>query len=138
MASFRPSTGERFLDINGEGRFDGCTVRSAEDLPVVGANNVRCGEKTMTRYIAVFMFVLIVGVCSYVVLNPGSYSTLVLCLASFVLCVAILAVAPVWKLILLLTIKTPNDSLGPESDWTPESIVPMMARQWEWSDTRGF
>ena len=42
----------------------------------------------MIRYIAVFTFLLIVGVCSYVVLNPGSYSTPVLLLASFVLCVA--------------------------------------------------
>ena len=51
----------------------------------------------MIRLVAVFTFLVIVGVCSYVVLNPGSYSTLVLCLGSFVLCVAILAVAPVWK-----------------------------------------
>ena len=51
----------------------------------------------MIRLVAVFTFLLIVGVCSYVVLNPGSYSTLVLCLGSFVLCVAILAVAPVWR-----------------------------------------
>lgn len=56
----------------------------------------------MSRYIAVFTFLLIVGVCSYVVLNPGSYSSLVLCFASFVLCVAIRAVAPVWKIIFLL------------------------------------
>jgi len=35
----------------------------------------------MIRCMAVFTFVLIVGVCSYVVLNPGSYSSLVLCLA---------------------------------------------------------
>ena len=41
----------------------------------------------MIRYIAVFTFLLIVGVCSYVVLNPGSYSTPVLLLTSFVLCV---------------------------------------------------
>ena len=47
-------------------------------------------------YIAVFTFLLIVGVCSYVVLNPGSYSTPVLLLASFVLCVAACAIAPVW------------------------------------------
>ena len=39
----------------------------------------------MIRYIAVFTFLLIVGVCSYVVLNPGSYSTPVLLLASFCL-----------------------------------------------------
>ena len=51
----------------------------------------------MMRLVAVFMFVLFVGVCSYVVLNPGSYSTLVLLLASFVLCVAACAVAPVWR-----------------------------------------
>ena len=63
----------------------------------------------MIRYIAVFTFLVIVGVCSYVFLNPGSYSTLVLCLAGFVLCVAILAVAPVWRTLA-------NDSLGPESD----------------------
>jgi hypothetical protein len=56
----------------------------------------------MIRYIAVFTFLLIVGVCSYVLLSPGSYSTLVLCLAGFVLSVAILAVAPVWKLFLLV------------------------------------
>ena len=62
----------------------------------------------MIRCIAVFTFLLIVVVCSYVVLNPGSYSTLVLCPAGFVLCVAILAVAPVWKVILVLTIKTPR------------------------------
>jgi hypothetical protein len=54
----------------------------------------------MIRLLAVVTFLLIVGVCSYVVLNPGSYSTLVLCLGSFVLCVAILAVAPVWKVYL--------------------------------------
>jgi hypothetical protein len=54
----------------------------------------------MIRYIAVFTFLVIVGVCSYVVLNPGSYSTVVLCLATFVLYVAILAVAPVWKVYL--------------------------------------
>jgi hypothetical protein len=56
----------------------------------------------MIRLVAVFTFLLIVGVCSYVVLNPGSYSTLVLCLAGFVLCVAILGVAPVWKVFLLI------------------------------------
>jgi hypothetical protein len=54
----------------------------------------------MIRLVAVFTFLLIVGVCSHVVLNPGSYSTLVLCLASFGLCVAIRAVAPVWKVYL--------------------------------------
>jgi NADH:ubiquinone oxidoreductase subunit 5 (subunit L)/multisubunit Na+/H+ antiporter MnhA subunit len=35
----------------------------------------------MIRLVAVCTFLLIVGVCSYVVLNPGSYSTLVLCLS---------------------------------------------------------
>jgi hypothetical protein len=55
----------------------------------------------MVRPVAVFTFLLIVGVCSYVVLNPGFYSTVVLCLGSFVLCVAILAVAPVWKLVFI-------------------------------------
>jgi hypothetical protein len=55
----------------------------------------------MVRLVAVFTFLLIVGVCSYVVLNPGFYSTVVLCLGSFVLCVAILAVAPVWKLVFI-------------------------------------
>ena len=55
----------------------------------------------MIRFIAVFTFLLIVGVCSYVVLNPGSYSTPVLLLASFVLCVAACAVAPVWKIYFL-------------------------------------
>jgi hypothetical protein len=54
----------------------------------------------MIRLVAVFTFLLIVGVCSFVVLNPGSYSTLLLCLASFVLCVATLAVAPVWRVYL--------------------------------------
>ena len=54
----------------------------------------------MIRLVAVFTFLLIVGVCSYVVLNPGSYSTLVLFPASIVLCVAILAVAPVWRIYL--------------------------------------
>jgi hypothetical protein len=54
----------------------------------------------MIRLVAVFTFLLIVGVCSFVVLNPGFYSTLVLCLASFVLCVATLAVAPVWRVYL--------------------------------------
>jgi hypothetical protein len=54
----------------------------------------------MIRYIAVFTFLLIVLVCSYVVLNPGSYSTLVLFPAGFVLCVAACAVAPVWKIYL--------------------------------------
>ena len=47
----------------------------------------------MIRLVAVFTFLLIVGVCSFVVLNPGSYSTPVQCLASFALCVAILTVA---------------------------------------------
>jgi hypothetical protein len=51
----------------------------------------------MIRLVAVFTFLLIVGVCSHVVLNPASYSTPVLCFAGFVLCVAILAVAPVWR-----------------------------------------
>ena len=51
----------------------------------------------MIRLVAVFTFLVIVGACSYVVLNPASYSTLVLCFASFVLSVAILAVAPVWR-----------------------------------------
>jgi hypothetical protein len=37
----------------------------------------------MMRLVAVFTFLLIVGVCSYIVLNPRSYSTLVLCFASF-------------------------------------------------------
>ena len=37
----------------------------------------------MIRLLAVFTFLLIVGVCSYVVLNPGSYSTLVLSFAAF-------------------------------------------------------
>ena len=49
----------------------------------------------MIRYIAVLTFLLIVGVCSYVVLNPGSYSSPAPWFAGFVLCVAILAVAPV-------------------------------------------
>jgi hypothetical protein len=61
---------------------------------------LRYGEKTMIRFMAVFTFLLIVGVCSYVILNPESYSTLVLCLAGFVQSVAILAVAPVWKVYL--------------------------------------
>jgi hypothetical protein len=60
----------------------------------------------MIRLVAVFTFVLIVGVCSYVVLNPGSYFTLVLCFASFVLCVAIPAVAPVWESYLAPSNKT--------------------------------
>jgi hypothetical protein len=67
---------------------------------MVGTNNIRSEEKPIIRYIAVFTFLLIVVVCSYVVLNPGSYSTPVLCFASFVLCVAILAVTPVWKVYL--------------------------------------
>jgi hypothetical protein len=46
----------------------------------------------MIRLLAVVTFLVIVGVCSYVVLNPGSYSTLVLFPASVVLRVAILAV----------------------------------------------
>jgi hypothetical protein len=54
----------------------------------------------MIRYIAMFTFLLTVGVCLYVVLNPGSYATVVLCFASLVLCVAILAVAPVWNVYL--------------------------------------
>ena len=62
----------------------------------------------MIRIVAVFTFLLIVGVCSFVVLNPSSYSTVVLCLAGFVQCVAILAVAPVWRVILVPTIKTPR------------------------------
>ena len=67
----------------------------------------------MIRLVAVFTFLVIVGVCSYVVLNPGSYSTLVLCLGSFVLCVAILAVAPVWRIYLLITIQTLANALWP-------------------------
>jgi hypothetical protein len=67
------------------------------------------------RLVAVFTFLVIVGVCSYVVLNPGSYSTPVLSLAGFVLSVAILAVAPVWRVILLLTIK-PRERKGAESE----------------------
>jgi hypothetical protein len=35
----------------------------------------------MIRSIAVFMFVLVVGVCSYVLLNPDCYAAPVLCLA---------------------------------------------------------
>jgi hypothetical protein len=72
----------------------------------------------MIRGIAVFTFLLIVGVCSYIVLHPGSYSTLVLCFASFALCVAILAVAPVWEIYFspYNGINPPNDSLGRESD----------------------
>ena len=66
----------------------------------------------MIRYIAVFTFLIIVGVCSYVVLNPGSYSTLVLWNASFVLCVAILAVAPVWKVYLSRYETCANDSVA--------------------------
>ncbi len=62
----------------------------------------------MIRLVAVFTFLLIVGVCSYVVLNPGSYSTLVQCFASFVLCVATLAVAPVWKVYLAPHNKNPR------------------------------
>jgi hypothetical protein len=62
----------------------------------------------MIRIVALFTFLLIAGVCSFVVLNPSSYSTVVLCLAGFVQCVAILAVAPVWKVILALTLKTPR------------------------------
>ncbi len=52
----------------------------------------------MMCLVAVSTFVLIVGVCSYVLLNPVSYSTPVLCLAGFVLCVAACALAPVWKI----------------------------------------
>jgi hypothetical protein len=52
----------------------------------------------MIRSIAVFIFVLVVGVCSYVLLNPNSYSTPVLCLVAFVLCVAACSVAPVWRI----------------------------------------
>jgi hypothetical protein len=54
----------------------------------------------MIRLVAVFTFLVIVGACSYVILNPGSYSTPVLCFAGFVLSVAILAVAPVWRIYL--------------------------------------
>jgi hypothetical protein len=54
----------------------------------------------MIRLLAVVTFLVIVGVCSYVVLNPGSYSTLVLFPASVVLCVATVAVAPVWRVYL--------------------------------------
>jgi hypothetical protein len=54
----------------------------------------------MIRGIAVFLFVIIVGVSSYTLLNPDSYSTPVLCLAAFVLCVAACAIAPVWKIYL--------------------------------------
>jgi hypothetical protein len=67
----------------------------------------------MIRYIAVFTFLVIVGVCSYVVLNPGSYSTPVLCLANFVLCVAPCAIAPVWKVILVLYNKNPANEMEP-------------------------
>jgi hypothetical protein len=65
----------------------------------LASRKIHSEEKTMIHSIAVFTFLLIVGVCSYVLLDPGSYSTPVLCLAAFVMCVAILAVAPVWKLV---------------------------------------
>jgi len=53
------------------------------------------------HFVAVSVFVLVVGICSYVILNPASYSTPVLLLVSFVLCVAALAVAPVWRIYFL-------------------------------------
>ena len=68
------------------------------------------GKKTMMRLIAVSMFVLVVMVCLYVLLNPGSYSTPVLCLAGFVSCIAACAVAPVWKI--YLSIKPQKRRLG--------------------------
>ena len=37
----------------------------------------------MIRLLAVVTFLLLVGVCSYMVLDGGSYSTLVLCFAGF-------------------------------------------------------
>jgi hypothetical protein len=74
---------------------------SVGEICQLWSNNIRREEKSMIRYIAVFTFLLIVGVCSYVILNPGSYPSLVLCFASFVLCVAIRAVAPVWKAIFI-------------------------------------
>ena len=78
----------------------------------------------MIHYVAVLTFLLIVGVCSYVVLNPGSYSTLVLCFAGFVLCVAILAVAPVWN-VYLFSFKSSQTACCPagRKSLTPEFQV---------------
>jgi hypothetical protein len=64
-------------------------------------------------------FVFIVGVCSYVVLNPGSYSTLVLFLASLVLCMAARAVAPIGKFIFLLTTQALASDVSPWIDNRP-------------------
>jgi hypothetical protein len=76
----------------------------------------------MIRYIVMFTFLLIVSVDSYIVLNPGSYSTLVLFPASLILLVAILAVAPVWKVYF-----SPHNEINPRKRrsragvlWTPE------------------
>jgi hypothetical protein len=58
---------------------------------------------------------------SYVILNPGSYYTLVLCFAGFVLGVAILAVAPVWNVYLSPFKSSPNGLLsGGTKSLTPE------------------
>jgi hypothetical protein len=70
----------------------------------------------MIRNIAVVMFVLVVGVCSYVLLNPNSYSTPVLCLAAFVLCMAAWSVAPFWRIYLLLSIQAIASGCRPGFD----------------------
>jgi len=69
----------------------------------------------MIRSVAVFTFLLIVGICSHVLLNPISYSTLVLCLAGFALSVAAYAIAPVWKIY-----PSPHD-LTPRKRWSRSS-----------------
>jgi hypothetical protein len=70
----------------------------------------------MIRSIAVFMFVVVVGVCSYMLLNPDSYSSPVLWLAAFVLCVAAYAVAPVWRIYLLPQHPSSRKRLSPWID----------------------
>jgi len=73
----------------------------------------------MIHSIAVFMFVLIVGVCSYVLLNPNCYTAPVLCLAAFVLCVAACSVAPVWTIYLLPQHPSYPERLSPGFDKQP-------------------
>ena len=85
-------------------------VRSPEGvrLPPFSAkheiNRLRgtCGTPNISRFsligkLSVFWLSL---VCSYVAVNPGSDSTLVLFPASIVLCVVIVAVAPGWRIYL--------------------------------------
>lgn len=51
----------------------------------------------MIHAIVALSFIFIPGTCLYVILNPASYSTLVIFIAMIILLVAALAVAPSWR-----------------------------------------